>query len=69
LRFPVGVDVRDGGEGGAKIDSDCFAIAHVRLVLRPTQDCEPLNAVSVPPAFRIFARETFLAQEATPEPD
>ena len=29
LRFPVGIDVRDGGEGGAKVNSDCFSIAHV----------------------------------------
>ena len=29
LRFSVGIDVRDGREGGAEIDSDCFAIAHV----------------------------------------
>jgi hypothetical protein len=34
LGFPVGVDMRDGGEGRSQIDSDCFAIAHV-LVKAP----------------------------------
>ena len=29
LRFSVGIDVGDGREGGAEVNSDCFAIAHV----------------------------------------
>src|SRR4029434_6739695 len=28
LRFSVGIDVGDGREGGAEVNSDCFAIAH-----------------------------------------
>ena len=32
LRFPVGVDVSNGGEGCAEIDSDCFSLSHRRVL-------------------------------------
>src|SRR5947208_7594516 len=53
LRFSVSVDMRDGREGRAKIDSDCFAIAHVlerALWISLPGLVGALNAVFMPPA-------------------
>ena len=45
LRFAVGVDVGDRGEGGAKVNADCFSLSHMGQVEKLTARLSSFTAL------------------------